>query len=186
MYKRQGLLLSGFAIGAKGWSFALLNGAFGELTLNQFGLGMGGFLTLSSLVLLLAFGVARRGFFKGDLFVAASVIGAGFMLALFIAYPVGKALASAFLGETGEWSVRSLAARVGTDRVWSLSCLAGGLRCGVAWNTLFLGLLSATGTTLLGTCSRSWPSVGRCAGARRSRCWRCCPSSRRPLSWVWA
>ena len=30
-------------------------------------------------------------------------------------------------------------------------CLAGGVRCGVAWNTLFLALLTAAGTTVLGT-----------------------------------
>src|ERR1035437_3290483 len=77
-----GLLLCGFLIGAKGWSFALLNGTFGELTANQFGLGIGGFLTITSLVLLFAFGVARCGRFKGDLFVAGSVVGCGFLLLL--------------------------------------------------------------------------------------------------------
>ena len=146
-----GLLLAGFMIGAKGWSFALLNALFGELTVNQFGLGIGGFVLITSLVLLFAFGLARRGLFKGDLFVAASVVGCGLLLLLFIAYPVGKALVSAFLSEQGQWSMSALVARVGTDRIWSLSCLGGGQRCGVAWNTLFLGLLSATGTTVLGT-----------------------------------
>ena len=37
------------------------------------------------------------------------------------------------------------------ERVWGLGCLAGGVRCGVAWNTLMLALLTAAGTTLLGT-----------------------------------
>ena len=32
-----------------------------------------------------------------------------------------------------------------------MSCLAGGVRCGVAWNTLFLALMTATGTTVMGT-----------------------------------
>ncbi|MEI8326681.1 MAG: iron ABC transporter permease, partial [Betaproteobacteria bacterium] len=54
-------------------------------------------------------------------------------------------------GEDGQWSLPALVGRLATQRIWSLSCLGGGLRCGVAWNTLFLGLLSATGTTLLGT-----------------------------------
>ncbi len=146
-----GLLLGGFLIGAKGWSSGLLNTLFGELAVNQFGLGVGGFVTITSLVLLFAFGLARRGMFKGDLFVAGAVVGCGSLLALFIAYPVGKALYSAFLGEDGQWSMPALITRLATDRIWSLSCLAGGLRCGVAWNTLFLGLLSATGTTVLGT-----------------------------------
>jgi iron(III) transport system permease protein len=38
-----GLLASGFMIGAKGWSFEILNSWFGELALNQFGIGIGAF-----------------------------------------------------------------------------------------------------------------------------------------------
>ena len=45
----------------------------------------------------------------------------------------------------------ALAERLAHERVWGLGCLAGGVRCGVAWNTLFLALLTAAGTTLLGT-----------------------------------
>ena len=48
-------------------------------------------------------------------------------------------------------SLAALAERLGHERVWGLSCLVGGVRCGVAWNTLFLALLTATGTTVLGT-----------------------------------
>jgi iron(III) transport system permease protein len=146
-----GLALGGFLIGARGWSFAVLNTHLGELPLNQFGIGAGGFIALSALILLAAFGVARLGCFKGDLFVAASVIGCGVLMALFIAYPVSKALAGAFFDENGQWSLAALLARIGTERVWGLGCLAGGVRCGVAWNTLVLALLTATGTTFLGT-----------------------------------
>ena len=41
--------------------------------------------------------------------------------------------------DTGDPSLRA-AARIGTEPTWGLGCLAGGLRCGVAWNTLFLAL----------------------------------------------
>jgi iron(III) transport system permease protein len=146
-----GLALSGFAIGARGWSFAWLNGLFGELAINQFGIGAGGAVALAALILLAAFGFARLGFFRGDLFVAASVLGCGVLMALFIAYPVSKALAGAFLDEDGHASLAAFVARIGTDRVWGLECLAGGVRCGVAWNTLALALLTAAGTTFLGT-----------------------------------
>jgi iron(III) transport system permease protein len=146
-----GLAVSGFAIGAKGWSFLWLNHRFGELASNQFGIGMGGFVALMSLVLLAAFGIARRGYFKGDLFVAASVVGCGVLLLLFIAYPVTKALYGAFLNEEGRWSLSAIFDRMGNERIWGLGCLAGGVRCGVAWNTLFLGLLTASGTVILGT-----------------------------------
>ena len=51
-----GLLASGFAIGAQGWSLAALNGFWGELPQGQFGMGAGGLLALTSLVMLASFG----------------------------------------------------------------------------------------------------------------------------------
>ncbi|MGJ7562409.1 ABC transporter permease [Variovorax sp. GB1R11] len=146
-----GLAVAGFTIGAKGWSFAALTTQFGELAINQFGIGAGGFVALTALVLLAAFGMARLGLFKGDLFVSAAVIGCGVLMALFIAYPVSKALAGAFFNEDGQWSITAFVARVFTERIWGVGCLAGGVRCGVAWNTLVLALLTAAGTTFLGT-----------------------------------
>lgn len=146
-----GLAIAGFTIGARGWSLAALNTQFGELAINQFGIGAGGFVALTALTMLAAFGIARLGLFKGDLFVAAAVIGCGVLMALFIAYPVSKALAGAFLDEDGRWSITAFAARVFAERIWGVGCLAGGVRCGVAWNTLVLALLTAAGTTFLGT-----------------------------------
>ena len=146
-----GLAVSGFLIGAKGWSFAILNGSFGELSLNQFGMGIGALMVMTSLVVLMAFGIARLGFFKGDLFVASAVVGCAVLLVTFIAFPVSKALYGAFLNEDGQWSLAAMFDRVGNERVWGLSCVVGGVRCGVAWNTLALALLTATGTTILGT-----------------------------------
>ena len=146
-----GLAATGFAIGARGWSFASFNGAFGELAVNQFGLGAGGFVAVGALILLAAFGLARLGLFRGDLFVSAAVIGCGVLLALFVAYPVSKALAGAFMTEGGGWSLRAFIERLANERIWGLGCLAGGASCGVAWNTLLLALLTAAGTTFLGT-----------------------------------
>ncbi len=73
------------------------------------------------------------------------------LLLLFVALPVGKSLIGAFLDEAGSLSATALADRLAQERVWGLNCLVGGVRCGVAWNTLFLALLTATGTTLMGT-----------------------------------
>ena len=146
-----GLVAAGFLIGARGWTVAAFNTQFGELAVNQFGIGAGGFVALTALILLAAFGLARRGFFKGDLFVSGAVLGSAALMVLFIAYPVSKALVTAFVNEDGAWSLAALFERVGTERIWGLGCVAGGVRCGVAWNTLFLGLLTATGTTFLGT-----------------------------------
>ncbi len=147
----SGLLASGFLIGAKGWSFELMNTLWGELAGRQFGIGGGAFLALLALLMIAALGVARRGYFKGDLFIACTVVGCSALLLLFIAFPVSKALYGALLTEDGHWSLTAIFQRIGNERVWGLNCLIGGVRCGVAWNTLFLALLTATGTTLLGT-----------------------------------
>ena len=93
-------------------------------------------------------GIARRGYFKGDLFVAGGRAGLlRVLLVMFIAFPVSKALYGAFFNEEGRWAVTAIFEPHGNERVWGLGCLAGGVRCGVAWNTLFLALLTATGTT---------------------------------------
>lgn len=143
--RAQGLwLLGGAALG-----LALLIGTgFG---FEKQGIGLGGALVLLALLMLAGAGVARLGFFRGDLFVASAVLLCSALLLLFVALPVGKALVGAFFNEDGAFSVMALAERLGNERVWGLSCLVGGVRCGVAWNTLFLALLTAAGTTVLGT-----------------------------------
>ncbi len=146
-----GLMVSGFLIRSRGWAFDPLNATFGELAINQFGMGAGAAVALASLVFLAAFGLARMGWFKGDLFVSAAVLGCSALLLLFIAYPVSKTLVAAFVGEEGGFSLVALWERVASERNLGLGCLAGGVRCGVAWNTLLLGLLTATSTTVLGT-----------------------------------
>ncbi len=146
-----GLLVSGFLIGARGWSYEWLNAAFGELATKQFGMGWGAAVVLAALAVLAAFGLARRGFFRGDLFVAAAVVICGALLALFIVFPVLKALSGAFFDEDGQFALGTVVERIASARNFGLGCLGGGTSCGVAWNTLFLGLMTATSTTLLGT-----------------------------------
>jgi iron(III) transport system permease protein len=127
-----GLLGSGFALG-------------------QPGIGLGGALVLVVLLVLLGAGIARLGYFRGDLFVAAAVVLCSALLLLFVALPVAKALLGAFFDDAGHLSLGALAERIANERVWGLGCVVGGVRCGVAWNTLFLALLVAAGTTVLGT-----------------------------------
>jgi iron(III) transport system permease protein len=146
-----GLVASGFMIGARGWSFEFLSTLFGELPQGQFGVGLGGALMLLALLVLLGAGIARLGYFRGDFFIAGAVVFCSALLLLFVALPVGKSLIGAFLTEDGSFSLGALGERLGHERVWGLSCLAGGVRCGVAWNTLFLALLTAAGTTVMGT-----------------------------------
>ena len=146
-----GLLVSGFAIGARGWSFDFLTPLLGELPSGQFGIGLGGAVALLALLMLAGAGIARLGYFRGDLFVANAVLLCSALLLLFVALPVGKSLVGAFFDESGAFAITAIGERLGNERVWGLGCLAGGVRCGVAWNTLFLALLTATGTTIMGT-----------------------------------
>jgi iron(III) transport system permease protein len=80
---------------------------------------------------------------------------------LFVALPVAKSLVGAFVDDSGGFALAALAERLGNERVWGLACLAGGVRCGVAWNTLFLALLSAAGTTTMGTLIALYAERGR-------------------------
>ncbi len=146
-----GLLVCGFLIGSRGWAFESFTAILGELGARQSGIGWGGSLALACLLMLAAFGAARRGFFKGDLFVSAAVVACASLLALFIVFPVLKALSAAFFAEDGHIDLQSMVLRIASDRNFGLACLTGGQRCGVAWNTLFLGLMTAASTTLLGT-----------------------------------
>ena len=130
-----GLLATGFAIGQG----------------QQAGIGLGGALTLVALLMLLGAGIAQLGGFRGDVFVASAVVFCGALMALFVALPVLRALAGAFLDDAGRLSIAALWERIGNERTWGLGCVVGGQRCGVAWNTLFLALLTAAGTTALGT-----------------------------------
>ncbi|NDD02050.1 MAG: iron ABC transporter permease, partial [Betaproteobacteria bacterium] len=151
-----GITLSGFAIGAVGWSFEFLEQSFGPIPQGQYGMGWGAAGVLLSLTILLGAGLARWGYCRGDVFIASAVTLCVMLLALFVVYPVCRSLASAFYSEANELSLLAVWDRIGTPRIWSLNCLNATGRCGVAWNTLGLALATAAGTTLLGTLIALW------------------------------
>ena len=146
-----GIVVGGFAIGPSGWSLAWLGTALGALSGGQAGIGWGGAVTLLSFVMLLGCAAAALGRFRGDAFVACAVVLCSALLLLFVALPVTVALAGAFFDDAGHLSLPSAIERIADEHTWGLACLASSVRCGVAWNTLFLALLTAAGTTLLGT-----------------------------------
>ena len=162
-----GLVATGAAIGARGWSYAALEAAFGALAQGQPGIGWGGFVVAAALLVLLGTGIARLGAFRADPFVASAVVVCSAALLLFVAWPVLQSLAGAFVDEAGHASLTALAARIGNERVWGLTCVVGGVRCGVAWNTLFLAALTALSTTVLGSFIALWAERG--AGGRTRR-----------------
>jgi iron(III) transport system permease protein len=113
--------------------------------------GWGSTVVIAALLMLGSFGLARTGAFRGDLFTSAVAVMAACVLVIFVVYPLARGLGAAFVDAAGDWDLSAGWARVANERVWSLACVASGSPCGVAWNTLFLAVLTAAGTTLMGT-----------------------------------
>jgi len=149
------VLAQGFLIGLPGGAAsALVSGLPGgpeAAAVGQPGFGWGATGVLAALLMLTAFGLARLGAFRGDLFVSAAVVGSAGLLLVFVAFPVLRALAGAFLDEAGQLSLMAGLDRVANERIWGLGCVSSNTNCGVAWNTLFLATLTGVSTTVLGT-----------------------------------
>ena len=126
-------------IAAQGWALG-----------GQPGMGLGAAVVATSLLMLFAIGLAARGFFKGDVFVAGAVVAVTVLVGLFTFYPVARILLGAVQGSDGSVSGGALAERLLAAKIWRIDCLTGGRSCGVGWNTLVLALLTATTTTALG------------------------------------
>jgi len=142
-----------------GWLVALAGSGFAWIYLQAYaspisaapsGIGISDSVTLLALLFCATSGLALRGAFRGDAFTAGAAGLAVLLVVQFTLVPLLAVLAAALKDAEGAWSLASLLARLSQDRLWSLACLAGGGRCGVAWNTLFLALLTAGGCTLLG------------------------------------
>lgn len=124
---------SGFAIDASGPAF-----------------GIGAAVALTALTVCFARAIARRGWFGGDPTVATIVVVIGALLLLFIFYPVGKSLLAAVLDAHGAFAPGLAADRLFTADIWSVGCLGGGTRCGVAINSALLAIIVGVLSTLLG------------------------------------
>ena len=144
------MLLQGFLFGLRGWNTAWLNSWLGETEQRQFGMGYGAAVTGASFLFLLTRGLALRGLVAGDSFVAGSL---GLVIALtllFIGLPVLQMLVIPFRAEDGGWSLAPFLERLLDAKIWRLGCLAGGVSCGVAWNSLVLAISVGVLSTLLG------------------------------------
>lgn len=144
------LLLQGFGIGLRGFQWSWLTALFGDLGDRQFGMGWGALLVAGAFLFLFTLGLAARGAVGGDEFVVGSI---GFVVAtvaLFIFMPILQMFASALVTQDGDYSLGVFLAKLFSERLWGLGCLAGGVRCGVAWNSLFLAILVGVVTTALG------------------------------------
>ena len=143
------MFAQGFAIGARGFAFESLN-ALGALAVGQYGMGFGATLVATALAMLFSLGLAERGFFKGDAFVAGSVVTVTLLVTAFTFFPVLKILIQAVQDNDGAFSLAAFFNRLFTEKIWGISCITGNTRCGVAWNTLILAILCAVLSTGLG------------------------------------
>ena len=142
--------LQAFAVGLRGWNAGWLIMLFGELEQRQIGIGAGATVVLIALLSLLSIGLALRGAFGGDAFVAGAMTAVTASILLFTAWPILHILAQAFQDQDGALQPSLIFERLAHPKIWSLRCLWGGGGCGVAWNTLFLALLCGAGSTALG------------------------------------
>jgi iron(III) transport system permease protein len=142
--------VQGFAIVPAGWAFPGLTDAFGALAGKQYGMGLGAALVCIAFGMMFSLGLAGRGYFRGDAFVASCVVAVGVLVAVFTFFPVFKILLQALENADGAFSPPALFERLFTAKIWGIGCIAGNTRCGVAWNTLVLALLCAVGSTALG------------------------------------
>jgi len=144
------LLVQGFAIGPAGWSFDALTHWFGPMAAKQYGMGLGACLVACAFAMIASLGLAGLGYFKGDAFVAGTVVAIGALVAVFTFFPVVTILIQAVQDNDGAMSLAAFIARLTTEKIWGVSCITGSTRCGVAWNTLLLAFACAVGCTALG------------------------------------
>ncbi|HET7096443.1 MAG TPA: hypothetical protein VFJ68_03575, partial [Casimicrobiaceae bacterium] len=112
--------------------------------------GIGAAVALLALTVCFARAIARRGAFAGDTVIATIVVVVAVLLTIFIFFPVGKSLLAALLDAQGRFAPGLAVERLFTADIWSLDCLRGGTRCGVAINSAILATIVGILSTLLG------------------------------------
>lgn len=144
------LTAQGFAIRHNGWGFDWLATLFGAPGPQQAGMGIGAFVVASVFMAVLCHGLAYGGYCRGDVFIVTAIGSIMALIAVFVFYPVITVLQSAFLDNAGNFAPGEFFAKFFDRSIWGLDCVTGGVRCGVAWNTVFLGVLVGVLTTALG------------------------------------
>ena len=144
------VMAQGFAIGLKGWNAAWLVALFGAPGPTQGGMGLGAFTALSAFLMLMCIGFAGRGWCRGDVFVVSSIGWVVALIVLFVFMPVLTILSSAFTDNAGNLALGLFWQKISDSSIWGLGCLGGGTACGVAWNTVFLGIMVGVSSTALG------------------------------------
>ena len=144
------LFAQGFAIDHRGWAYPWLADLLGAPGPKQAGMGYGALAAASAFLMLACQGLAAKGYCRGDAFVTGSIAIVIALIAVFVFLPIIQVLASAFRDNSGNFSMPEFTGKFFDRSVWGLDCVYSSLRCGVAWNTLFLAVVVGAGTTVLG------------------------------------
>lgn len=144
------IAVQGLAIGFTGWTWTISETLFGPLADGQPSMGAGAVLASLAFILIFAFGLAERGVMKGDAFIVASISLLVCLVVVFVFYPVGSMFAASVQDFDGSFKPDGFLRNIQDGSIWSLGCITGGERCGVAWRTLWLALMTASGSTVLG------------------------------------
>ncbi|HME22869.1 MAG TPA: iron ABC transporter permease [Acetobacteraceae bacterium] len=143
------LATQGLLIGQHGWAFGWLIALLGPGP-RQAAMGWGAVCYALACMMLLAYGLARLGACKGDVFVVGSILLVVGLIALFVFYPVLCILSSAVRDNDGSFAPSLFAEKLFSRSIWGLDCVFGVRSCGVAWNTVAEATLVGLLTTLLG------------------------------------
>src|SRR5262245_19012584 len=143
------LLLQGFAVIHNGPAWPPLAALLPEGA-RQPGMGYGAGMLALGYLMLMSRSLAARGYCRGDFFVVAALTLVIALVGIFILFPVLAILASAVQDNHGNFAPQLLIDKLFDRSIWGVDCIAGRLNCGVAWNTLFLGVAVGAATTLLG------------------------------------
>ncbi len=141
-HRRGAVLLIGGTLGIGGIVLAAVGG--------REGLGLGALVAFVGLLFAATEGAALRGYFTGDRFVAGSVALLAACILLFTIWPVLTMFAQVLTVSPDKTVLGAFGERLFSARIWGLACLAGAKSCGVAWNSLALGLITAATCTVLG------------------------------------
>jgi iron(III) transport system permease protein len=143
------LVLEGLLIIHRGWAFAWLTALLGTGP-SQPAMGWGAIAYALACLMLLAYGLARLGVCKGDVFVVSAVLLVVGLITLFVFYPALCILSSAVRDNDGGFAPSLFTSKLFSRSIWGLDCIASVRSCGVAWNTVAEATLVGVLTTLLG------------------------------------
>jgi len=144
------LFAQGFGIGLHGWSYPWLKALFGPLGTRQFGLGYGALLLAGAYLFIFTQGLAARGAINGDVFVVSAIGAVIVSVVVFVFFPILRLMLAAFITEKGGYSAQVFIDKFFDERIWSIACLTGPGRCGVALHSLFLAIVVGLAATVLG------------------------------------